>query len=199
MFRFSRRRMVAALLSVFALTGLAASGSSAARSRPAASAARHAHAASSQPWRNRNLPPLVRANKLLGAMSMDQKIDLVLGQFAPLQSLGIPALNGDDGPDGLRNPGTTAMPSGQDLAAGFNQTLARAYGEVVGSEARSEGFNMWWGPAVDIDRNPLAGRQPEAEGEDPFLAGNTAAQVIRGAQSQNVISTLKHYTAYNQD
>jgi beta-glucosidase len=54
-------------------------------------------------------------------------------------------------------------------------------------------------PAVDIDRTPLAGRQPEAEGEDPFLAGNTSAQVILGAQSQHIISTLKHYTAYNQD
>jgi beta-glucosidase len=69
----------------------------------------------------------------------------------------------------------------------------------VGSEARAEGFNEWLGPAVDIARTPLAGRQPEAEGEDPFLAGNTSAQVILGAQSQHVISTLKHYTAYNQD
>jgi beta-glucosidase len=70
---------------------------------------------------------------------------------------------------------------------------------VVGSEARGEGFNEWFGPAVDIARTPLAGRQPEAEGEDPFLAGNTSAQVILGAQSQHVISTLKCYTAYNQD
>jgi beta-glucosidase len=144
-------------------------------------------------------PPLVRANELLATMTRDQKIDLVTGNFAPLESLGIPALSSDDGPDGLRNPGTTAMPSGQDLAASFNRALARDYGEVVGSEARAEGFNEWLGPAVDIARTPLAGRQPEAEGEDPFLAGNTSAQVILGAQSQHVISTLKHYTAYNQD
>ena len=111
----------------------------------------------------------------------------------------MPALSADDGPDGLRNPGTTAMPSGQALAATFDRALAYAYGQVVGSEARGEGFNEWLGPAVDIDRTPLAGRQPEAEGEDPFLAGNTSAQVILGAQSQHVISTLKHYTAYNQD
>ena len=132
-------------------------------------------------------------------MTTDQKIDLVLGNFASLQSLGIPALIGDDGPDGVRNPGTTAMPSGQALAAAFSPTLARAYGEVVGTEARGEGFNWWFGPAVDIARTPLAGRQPEAEGEDPFLAGSTSAQVILGAQSQHIISTLKHYTAYNQD
>jgi beta-glucosidase len=180
-----RRRRAAAVLAVAVVAMLAASGSSAADP--------------GQPWQDHSQPPLTRANELLAAMSRDQKIDLVTGNFAAIQSLGIPALSSDDGPDGVRNPGTTAMPSGQDLAASFDRALARAYGEVVGSEARAEGFNEWLGPAVDIARTPLAGRQPEAEGEDPFLAGNTSAQVILGAQSQHVISTLKHYTAYNQD
>jgi beta-glucosidase len=196
---FARRRAAAAALCLFVLIALAASGSSAARSHVASSTAGHAQVVSGQPWQNPNQPPLTRANELLAAMTTDQKVDLVSGNFAPLQSLGIPALSSDDGPDGLRNPGTTAMPSGQDLAASFDRALAREYGQVVGSEARAEGFNEWLGPAVDIDRTPLAGRQPEAEGEDPFLAGNTSAQVILGAQSQHVISTLKHYTAYNQD
>src|SRR5215472_3274201 len=154
---------------------------------------------SGQPWRNPDQPAEVRASELLVALSTDQKIQLALGNFAALASFGVPALNADDGPDGLRNPGTTAMPSGQALAATFDRALAQAYGQVVGSEARGEGFNEWLGPAVDIARTPLAGRQPEAEGEDPFLAGNTAAEVVLGAESQHVIPTLKHYTAYNQD
>jgi beta-glucosidase len=154
---------------------------------------------SGQPWRDPGQPPGVRASELLAALSTDQKIELALGNFAALTSFGVPALKADDGPDGLRNPGTTAMPSGQALAAAFDRPLAAAYGQVVGAEARGEGFNEWLGPAVDIDRTPLAGRQPEAEGEDPYLAGHTAAGVISGAQSQHVISTLKHYTAYNQD
>src|SRR5689334_5786937 len=180
-----RRGRAAAVLAVAVVALVAASGSS---------SAAPAHRSQDQ-----TQPPLVRANELLATMTRDQKIDLVTGNFAPLQSLRIPALKSDDGPDGLRNPGTTALPSGQDLAASFDRALARDYGEVVGSEARGEGFNEWLGPAVDIARTPLAGRQPEAEGEDPFLAGNTSAQVILGAQSQHVISTLKHYTAYNQD
>ena len=181
---FALRRAASAALAAASLCSLA----------PAVSSA-----AAGQPWQDQSQPSAVRANELLAALTTDQKIDLALGNFAPLQSLGIPALSSDDGPDGLRNPGTTAMPSGQALAATFDRALARAYGTVVGSEARGEGFNEWLGPAVDIDRTPLAGRQPEAEGEDPFLAGNTAAQVILGAQSQHIISTLKHYTAYNQD
>src|SRR5436305_1929796 len=89
----------AAVLAVAVAALLAASGSSSADS--------------GHPWQNRDQPPLTRANELLAAMCNDQKIDLVTGNFAPLQSLGIPALSSDDGPDGLRNPGTTAMPSGQ--------------------------------------------------------------------------------------
>ena len=185
-------RRAVKLLAVSTLAALAAAA-------PSWLSPHQALAADGQPWRDPSQPPLVRADELLGALSTDQKIQLALGNFAAVQSFGVPALSSDDGPDGLRNPGTTALPSGQALAATFDRSLARAYGVVVGSEARGEGFNEWLGPAVDIARTPLAGRQPEAEGEDPFLSGNTSAQVILGAQSQHVISTLKHFTAYNQD
>jgi beta-glucosidase len=181
MFAFPARRVVASVLAVAALALLTAT------------------AASAQPWTDPTQPPLTRANELLSALSTDQKIQLALGNFVDLSSFGVPALNFQDGPDGVRNPGTTAMPSGQAIAATFDRALAYAYGQVVGSEARGEGFSEWTGPAVDIDRTPLAGRQPEAEGEDPFLAGNTAAGIVAGAKSQHVIVTLKHYTAYNQD
>ena len=186
MFVLARRRNVASALvvSLFAL-GIAAGGTQA--------------SASGQPWRNPHQPAEKRANELLAALSKAQKIQLALGNFAALASFGVPVLNADDGPNGVRATGTTAMPGGQALAATFNRALAFAYGQVVGSEARAKGFNEWLGPATDIARTPLAGRQPEAEGEDPFLAGNTAAQVIRGAQGKHIISTLKHYTAYNQD
>jgi beta-glucosidase len=185
-----RRTMVAIIL---ALLGLVFSS--------AVSAAPHARraAADSQPWRDPGEPAALRANELLAALSADQKIQLALGNFAALQSFGVPTLTDDDGPDGVRNPGTTALPSGQALAASFNRSLAYAYGQVAGSEARDQRFSEWLGPAVDIARTPLAGRQPEAEGEDPFLSGNTSAQIVAGAKSQHIIATLKHYTAYNQD
>ena len=78
-------------------------------------------------------------------------------------------------------------------------TLARAYGEAIGAEARGKGFNWWLGPAMDIARTPLAGRQPENLGEDPFLAGETVAQEVAGAKSRHVIATLKHYVANNAE
>src|SRR5215831_12779993 len=199
MFTLARRRNAAPALVVSALALVIAAAGPSVSAQARTNVPRVSADGSGQPWRNPHQPAEVRANELLAALSTDQKIQLALGNFAALAGFGVPQLNADDGPDGLRNPGTTAMPSGQALAATFDRALASAYGQVVGSEARGEGFNDWLGPAVDIARTPLAGRQPEAEGEDPFLAGHTAAQVIRGAQSQHIISTLKHYTAYNQD
>jgi beta-glucosidase len=195
MFTLSHRRTIGPALAAAVIAAVITAGGA-----PATAQARtNMTNGSGQPWRNPDQPPEVRTSELLAALSTDQKIQLALGNFAALASFGVPVLKADDGPDGLRNPGTTAMPSGQALAATFDRALASAYGQVVGSEARGEGFNEWLGPAVDIDRTPLAGRQPEAEGEDPYLAGHTAAQVISGAQRQDIISTLKHYTAYNQD
>jgi beta-glucosidase len=213
MFTFARRRGVVPALAVSLFALLAASGASAASAQARGgaphvtaggsqreSAARHAGAGSGgQPWRNRHQPPGVRASELLAALSTGQKIQLALGHFAALRRFGVPPLRANDGPDGVRSAGTTAMPSGQALAATFDRVLAFAYGQVVGSEARGKRFNEWLGPAVDIARTPLAGRQPEAEGEDPFLAGNTSARVAGGARSKHLIATVKHYTAYNQE
>src|SRR5215468_10333157 len=199
MFTLARRRSAPPALVVSALALVIAAAGPSVSAQARTNVSRVSADGSGQPWRNPGQPAEVRANELLAALSTDQKIQLALGNFAALASFGVPVLNADDGPDGVRSPGTTAMPSGQALAATFDRALAFAYGQVVGSEARGKGFNEWLGPAVDIARTPLAGRQPEAEGEDPFLAGNTSAQVVLGAQGQHVIATLKHYTAYNQD
>ena len=156
-----------------------------------------APAAADEPWRDASQPPGQRAAELLAAMTPDQKVAMALGDYASLASLGVPTLPSDDGPSGIRAAGTTSLPSAQTLAATFDRDLARAYGEAIGAEARGKGFNWWLGPAMDIARTPLAGRQPENLGEDPFLAGETVAQEIAGAKSRHVIATLKHYVANN--
>jgi beta-glucosidase len=209
---FACRRGVVPVVAVSLFALLAVSGASSASAQVGAAVphvtgggsqlgggVRQAAAGGGQPWRNPHQPPGVRANELLAALSTGQKIQLALGHFAALRKFGVPVLRANDGPDGVRSAGTTAMPSGQALAATFDRALAFAYGQVVGAEARGKRFNEWLGPAVDIARTPLAGRQPEAEGEDPFLAGNTAARVVRGARGKHLITTLKHYTAYNQE
>src|SRR4051794_23836747 len=179
----SRRALVAVVLSLLAAL-LAAS----------------AAAAADPPWRDPSLPAGARADAALAALTQDQKIALALGASAPIVALGGPsALPNDDGPSGIRADGTTAFPSAQTLASTFDRSLARQYGDAIATEARGKGFDWWLGPAMDIARTPLAGRQPENLGEDPFLAGETVAEEVAAAKARHVIATLKHYVANNQE
>jgi beta-glucosidase len=155
--------------------------------------------AADQPWRDASQPPLQRADELLAALSFDQKVDLALNDFSSTASLGVPPIVFSDGPAGVRANGTTTWPSPQTLASTFNRRLARAYGSAIAAELRGKGFDLWAGPAMDIDRTPLAGRQPENLGEDPFLAGHTVAAEVRGLKSGHVMETLKHYVGNNQE
>jgi beta-glucosidase len=163
-----------------------------------ACAARPALAAD-EPWRDAGRPPGQRADELLAAMTFDQKVAVALGDYAAVATLGVPSLSSDDGPSGIRADGTTSFPSAQTLAATFDRGLAHDYGEAIAAEARGKGFNWWLGPAMDVARTPLAGRQPENLGEDPFLAGETVAQEVAAAKSRHVIATLKHYVGNNQE
>jgi beta-glucosidase len=155
--------------------------------------------AADEPWQDPGQPPATRAEQLLDALTFDQKVSVALGDYAAVANFGVPALANADGPSGIRGGGTTSFPSSQTLAATFDRSLGRAYGEAIGAEARGKAVNWWLGPAMDIARTPLAGRQSENLGEDPFLAGETAAAEVAGAKSRHVIATLKHYVANNNE
>src|SRR5947208_1607575 len=85
------------------------------------------------------------------------------------------------------------------LAATFDRDTARAYGATVGNEVRLKGNDVVFAPTINVMRTPLGGRTFEGYGEDPFLIGQTAANWIRGAQSEGVIADVKHYAENNQE
>src|SRR5438309_8121940 len=153
-----------------------------------------------RPWMDPHRPPALRAQELLATMTFDEKVDLVTANYAPLAHLGVPPLNLADASSGIRgDTGVTAFPVPEALAATFDTSLAQAYGAAVGNEGRAKGWNGLLGPTVDIARTGLSGRQTEAYGEDPLLSGSIATQVAAGMKSQHELSTIKHYTVYNQE
>lgn len=122
------------------------------------------------------------------------------GYVPGVPRLGVPPLRMSDAGLGVTNPGyrpgdtATALPAGLALAAGFDPALARSAGEVIGSEARSRGFNVQLAGAMNLARDPRNGRNFEYLSEDPLLTATMIAESIDGIQRHGVISTVKHYS-----
>ncbi|MGH8022151.1 MAG: glycoside hydrolase family 3 protein [Limisphaerales bacterium] len=161
-------------------------------------------------------PIEARVNDLLSRMTLEEKVSLVHADSvfttAGVPRLRIPERYFSDGPLGVRetlgpqyqplglgNDYSTAMPAGICLAATWDTNIARAEGQAIGEEARARGKDIMLGPALDIYRTPLGGRNFEYFGEDPFLAGQIAVGYIHGEQSRDVASTVKHFALNNQE
>ncbi|MGX1274696.1 glycoside hydrolase family 3 protein [Streptomyces phaeoluteigriseus] len=144
--------------------------------------------------------PKDRADAMLARMTAAEKEALVRCDFAAVAHLGIPALAMVDASAGLRGEtGVTAFPVPAAQAATFDEDLAGRIGQAIGAEGRAKGYNNLLGPTVDVTRTWHFGRQAEAMGEDPLLAGTLGAALTVGMQSQAVAATVKHFTAYTQE
>lgn len=94
----------------------------------------------------------------------------------------------------------TAIPVGTALAQSWNMPLCKTMGDLVGKEMELFGVDIWLAPALNIQRNPLCGRNFEYYSEDPLLSGLTAAAIVNGVQQNAGRSvTVKHYCANNQE
>lgn len=81
----------------------------------------------------------------------------------------------------------------------LNRDLLYHMGETLGNECQAEGVSVILGPAVNIKRSPLCGRNFEYYSEDPLVASEIAGSLIRGVQSKHVGTSLKHFLANNQE
>jgi beta-glucosidase len=171
-----------------------------------------ARASGRQPWMNKSLSPSQRANLLLRAMTLDDKLAMVHGVhpkpvegyagYVPANArLGIPALRLADGRAGVGNGAkdVTLLPAPIAAAASWDTALMKAYGRVLGEEEWRKGTNVALGPTVDVVRVPEWGRSFETYGEDPYFNGRMAAAEIQGIQSQGPIADANMYLTMNQE
>ncbi len=91
------------------------------------------------------------------------------------------------------------FPSGVNIGASWNLETAKAIGKAVGWEMRDSKVDVCLGPNVDVQRDPLGGRNYEMYGEDPCLVGKIGAAFIRGMQETGVGACAKHFMANNQE
>ncbi len=154
--------------------------------------------------------------ELVSQMTLEEKAGMCSGlDFWHLKSidrLGIPSVMVSDGPHGLRkqedkgdhlgiNDSIKAVcfPPAVLSACSFDRELLRELGDTVGKEAQATDVSVVLGPAVNIKRSPLCGRNFEYYSEDPYLAGESAAAFIQGVQSHHVGTSIKHFAANNQE
>lgn len=140
----------------------------------------------------------------LQAMTLDEKLGYLGGERSMflhgIPRLGLPELKMSDGPAGVRCWGpTTAYPAPVCLAASWNLDLARRFGRNIGRDCRARGVHIWLGPGVNLARIPQNGRNFEYYGEDPFLAGALAENVIQKVQAEGVSATVKHFVANDHE
>ena len=153
---------------------------------------------------------------LVSRMTLEEKAGLCSGDdfwhTKAVERLGIPRTMVSDGPHGLRKQDEEAdhlgindsikavcYPAACATAASFDPGMIREMGEAIGDSCQHEKVSVVLGPAVNIKRSPLCGRNFEYFSEDPFLAGKMATAMIQGVQSRNVGTSIKHFAMNSQE
>ena len=172
-------------------------------------------------WNNTRLTPDQRAELLVSAMTLDQKIMLVHGDRSDdpsgpsdsnggagftqsVPSLGIPAIQMADAAVGVTRGNamgrySTPLPSAVSEASTWDAALACEYGGLIGQELRDQGYTMSLGGGVNLAREPRNGRIFEYKGEDPILAGKMVAADMKCLQAKGIIGDIKHFAVNDQE
>lgn len=153
---------------------------------------------------------------IIKEMTLEEKAGMCSGKdfwhLKSVERLGIPEVMVSDGPHGLRKQAEEAdhlglnesikavcFPTACATACSFDRELLQKMGETLGDECQEENVSVILGPAVNIKRSPLCGRNFEYFSEDPYLASQMAASQIKGIQSKNIGTSIKHFAANNQE
>lgn len=157
-----------------------------------------------------------KIQNLISQMTLEEKAGMCSGadfwNLKGIERLGIPKVMVTDGPHGIRKQAEAAdhlginesekaicFPAGCATASSFDRDLIRRQGELLGQECQAMNVSTILGPAMNIKRSPLCGRNFEYYSEDPYVSTEIAAALIEGVQSKKVGTSAKHFVANNQE
>ena len=158
-------------------------------------------------------PLAARVNDLFSKLTQSEKLSMLTGTTftsQPLPRLGLKGMQFADAGQGVRGGGgdndpvggpSTAFPAGVSMSSSWDQELEREVGKAIGEEARNKGTGVQieLGPAVNIHRSPLCGRDSEYMSEDPYFNARMAVQYIEGMQSTGTLACIKHFACNNEE
>ena len=155
--------------------------------------------------------------KIISQMTLEEKAGMCSGldfwHLKSVERLGIPEVMVSDGPHGLRKQDdkgdhlgmndsikAVCFPPAALSACSFDRNLMESMGKTIGREAQANDVSVVLGPAVNIKRSPLCGRNFEYYSEDPLIAGMMAAAMTLGVQKvPGCGTTIKHFACNNQE
>ena len=159
---------------------------------------------------------MIDVDKILKELTLEEKVCLLSGHKSwhtnKVTRVGLPSIFLTDGPHGLRKKKegdavvglgqtelSTCFPAACTTGSSWNKALLYKMGVAMGEECRHYGVNLILGPAVNIKRNPLCGRNFEYFSEDPLIAGVLGAQLTRGIEDMGVGTSVKHFACNNNE
>lgn len=148
---------------------------------------------------------------IINQLTLEEKASLCslknFWQTQDIPRLGVPSITLTDGLYGsIRSLSgfsdiipSTCFPTSSALSSSWDTNLVYSVGKAIGEECQAEDIQILLGPAMNIQRTPLGGRNFEYYSEDPVLSGEIGASFIQGLQSEGVGACIKNFIARNQE
>ena len=149
------------------------------------------------PYQDANLTAAQRADDLLGRLTLEEKVSLMMDTSPAIERLSIPQFQWwNEALHGIgRNGFATVFPITMGMAASWDDALLHKVFTAVSDEARVKAQQAkrsgdikryqslsFWTPNINIFRDPRWGRGQETYGEDPYLTSKMGLAVVRGLQ-----------------
>ena len=175
------------------------------------------------PYQDARLSAELRADDLLGRLTLEEKVSLMMNGSPAIGRLGVPqfewwaeALHGVG-----RNGYATVFPITMAMAASWDDVLLHKVFTAVGDEGRVKAQQArnsgnvkryqglsFWTPNINIFRDPRWGRGQETYGEDPYLTSKMGLAVVRGLQGytydgkplgnyKKLLACAKHFAVHS--